>query len=253
LKTVSDEISPYVHDLAEWLVNCTVVRHRVVFPAFLDPTPPKVIPRRLHMSSLICTTAMNDQAATPVLAGAGDFEAKVRAGVPDTFADLYALYSRRLYKTIFAITKHPEDTEDALQDTFMRACLAMHTFEGRSTIYSWLTRIAINSALLVLRKRRIRSEICLDPHSGSFADTAPLDIRDSAPNPEQLCDLNQRYTILIRAVGNLRASLRTPIQMRMETESSLKEISQRLRISEGAVKARLHRARARLSSAFENA
>jgi RNA polymerase sigma-70 factor, ECF subfamily len=205
------------------------------------------------MGSLNFATAMNSQAAEQVIAGPSEFDAKVRAGAPGAFADLYALYSRRLYKTIFAITKHPEDTEDALQETFMRACLAMHTFEGRSTIYSWLTRIAINSALMVLRKRRVRSEICFDPQSESRAETAPLEIRDSAPNPEQLCDLSQRRTILIRAVGKLRAPLRAPIQMRMETESSLKEISQRLRISEGAVKARLHRARARLSSVFENA
>jgi RNA polymerase sigma-70 factor, ECF subfamily len=205
------------------------------------------------MSSLNCTTTMSNQAAEQGIAEAGGFAAKVRAGAPDAFADLYALYSRRLYKTIFAITKHREDAEDALQETFMRACLAMHTFEGRSSIYSWLTRIAINSALLVLRKRRAGVEICFDPQSESRSETAPLDIKDSAPNPEQLCDLNQRRTILKHAVRRLRAPLRVTIQMRMETDSSLKEIGKRLRISEGAVKTRLHRAHARLSSAFENA
>lgn len=75
------------------------------------------------------------------------------------FAELYATYSRRLYNTIFAITKNHEDAEDALQETFLRAYTGIHAFEGRSAIYSWLTRIAINSALIVLRKRRVRPEL----------------------------------------------------------------------------------------------
>jgi RNA polymerase sigma-70 factor, ECF subfamily len=173
-----------------------------------------------------------------------------QAGSPGAFAELYRIYSQRLYKTIIAITRSPEDAEDALQETFLRAYLAIHTFEGRSTVYSWLTRIAINSALLILRKRRVRAEIKFDPQPDDRAETFCLEIKDPAPNPEQVCDLRQRRMRLQRAIRNLNACLREPIRMWMTRECSVKEISRSLNISEAAVKTRLHRARIRLSATW---
>jgi RNA polymerase sigma-70 factor, ECF subfamily len=205
------------------------------------------------MNTLNCAVATNSCPIEQVIGGENDIVAGAKAGLPGAFAELYALYSRRLYRTIFAITRHAEDTEDALQETFMRAYLAIHAFEGRSTVYSWLTRIAINSALIVLRKRRSRGEMCVDSQPNNWAETAVFDMKDSAPNPEQLFGMHQRRMILNRAVGKLHAGLREPVQLRVKNECSLKEISQRLMISEGAVKARLHRARAQLSAAIEGA
>ena len=108
-------------------------------------------------------------------------------GRPTTFAELYAIYSRRLYRTIIAITRNPADAEDALQVTFLRAYLALDTFEGRSSVYSWLLRIAINSALMILRKRRARPEALLDPQpdaqveaSASRSKTLPLILRSTS-------------------------------------------------------------------------
>lgn len=168
------------------------------------------------------------------------------AASPEALAEFYALYSRRLYRTIIAITKHAQDAEDALQETFLRAYLSFHTFEGRSNVYSWLTRIAINSALLVLRKRRSRPEILFDPQPDIHSDAFCLEIEDPAPSPEKICDLQHRRAALIRAIHNLDAKLQGPLQMRMTRESSMKEISHALNISEAAVKTRLHRARLRL-------
>jgi RNA polymerase sigma-70 factor, ECF subfamily len=178
--------------------------------------------------------------------------AAAQAGSHGAFADLYANYSPRLYRTILRITKSPEDAEDALQDTFLRACLAIRAFEGRASIYSWLTRIAINSALMILRKRRTRAEISFDPQVDDRAETFGLQIKDPAPSPEQICDLRQRRVRLHRAIRNLNARLREPIQMRVAKESSMKEISRSLNISELAVKTRLHRARAQLSATWMN-
>lgn len=134
----------------------------------------------------------------------------------------------------------------------MRACLAIRAFEGRSTVYSWLTRIAINSALLVLRKRRSRGESYFDPQQDDHTESPVLEVKDSAPNPEQSYDLRQRRLILARAVRTLDSRLRGPVEMRIEDDSSLKEIGQRLKISEGAVKARLYRARVQLSAAVKS-
>lgn len=165
--------------------------------------------------------------------------------------ELHARYSSRLYKTILSITKSPEDAEDALQETFLRAWLAMHTFEGRSTVYSWLTRIAMNSAFELLRKRKNRAEISVDSQMDDNGEVFQLEIKDPSPNPEQLHDLSQRHETLQKSIQKLDDSLRKPLQMRVNNEASAKEIGKTLNISEGAVKVRLHRARVRLSSLQE--
>ncbi len=174
-----------------------------------------------------------------------------QAGLPGAFAELYSTYSSRLYKTILAITRNPEDAEDALQEAFLRVHLGLHTFEGRSGIYSWLTRIAINSALMTLRRRRARPETLFDPHSDSREDTLCFEIKDSSHSPEQICDLRQRRGRVLHAIRNLDPGLQTPIRMRMTMGYSIKEIGRALNLSQAAVKARLHRARRRLCIARE--
>jgi RNA polymerase sigma-70 factor, ECF subfamily len=179
----------------------------------------------------------------------------VLAGSSDAFAEIQRLYSGHLYSTIVAITRNREDAEDALQDTFLRAYRALPNFEGRSSFYSWLTRIAINSALMLLRKRRARPEVSFDPSFESGEEIPQIEVRDPAPNPEQICDQRQRRAGMLRAIEKLEPRLRGAIQFRMAHGSSLKEIARALDISEAAVKARLYRARARLTAAgvFRNA
>jgi RNA polymerase sigma-70 factor, ECF subfamily len=172
----------------------------------------------------------------------------VQAGAPEAFAQLYAIYSPRLYRTITAITKNPEDAQDALQETFLRAHLRVHAFEGRSSIYSLLSRIAINCALMILRKRRTRPEVLFDPQPDHGCGTIFFEVKDSAPNPEEAYDLRQRQTKTLRAIRRLYPKLQAPLRMQMKHEWSVKEISQALNISEAAVKSRLYRARQQLST-----
>lgn len=170
-----------------------------------------------------------------------------QAGSCEAFSELHALYSRRLYKTIIAITKNPADAEDALQETFLRVYSAIHTFEGRSNIYSWLTRIAINSGLMILRRRRARAEMLFDPQSDAGGESFAFEIKDSALNPEQAYELQQRRVNLLHAIRNLKHHLRTPLQMQMTKGSPIREIGLALNLSEAAVKTRLHRARRQVS------
>jgi RNA polymerase sigma-70 factor (ECF subfamily) len=170
------------------------------------------------------------------------------AGGQVAFEELHAIYSKRLYRTIVAITKNPDDAEDVLQETLLRAYLARESFEGRSSIYSWLTRIAINSALMVLRKRRVRSEFLFDPQPDDRGESISFEVRDSAPNPEELCVLHQHQLKTLHALRRLRPHLREPIRMQLMYGRSVKEISCALDISEAAVKSRLYRARQRLSA-----
>lgn len=171
------------------------------------------------------------------------------AVAPGAFAELYATYSRRLYKTILAITRNPEDAEDALQETFLRVHLRFATFEGRSSIYSWLTRIAINSTLTILRRRRARPETLFDPQPDPQADAPCFEIKDSSPNPEQICDLRQRKVRVLRAIRDLEPQFQAPLWMRITRGSSIEQIGRTLNISQATVKSRLYRARRRLFSA----
>jgi len=178
-----------------------------------------------------------------------DVVSAARAGSPEAFAELYALYSRRLYQTILAITKNPQDADDALQDTFLQAYVAIHKFEGRSKIYSWLTRIAINAALTILRKKRSRAEVLFDPHPDPQFEPPSFEVRDTAPNPEEAYELDQRQLKTLRAICSLDPHLRAPIRMQLMHGWSLRQISRALDLSESSVKARLYRARRRLSAA----
>jgi RNA polymerase sigma-70 factor (ECF subfamily) len=172
----------------------------------------------------------------------------IQAGVSEAFAQLYATYSPRLYRTIIAITKNPEDAQDARQETFLRAHLRGHGFEGRSSVYTWLSRIAINSTLMILRKRRTRPEVLFDPQPDDRCETIFFELKDPAPNPEEAYDLRQRQTKTLRAIRRLAPTLPAPLRLVMKRDWSAKEISHALKISESAVKSRLHRARQRLST-----
>jgi RNA polymerase sigma-70 factor, ECF subfamily len=171
----------------------------------------------------------------------------VQTGVPEAFAQLHAIYSPRLFRTIIAITKNQEDAQDALQETFMRAHLRIHAFESRSSIYTWLSRIAINSALMILRKRRARPELLFDPQLDDRCETISLEPKDPAPNPEEAYDLRQRQIRTLCAIRRLHPKLLEPLRMQANQGWSVREISQALNISEAAVKSRLHRARQRVS------
>jgi RNA polymerase sigma-70 factor, ECF subfamily len=174
-----------------------------------------------------------------------------RAGSSAAFEELQSLYSHRLYKRIFFLTRNHEDAEDALQDTFLHAYVALNSFEGRSQFASWLTRIAINSALMILRKRRRRAEISFDLPSESEEHCQTFDVCDAALNPEQIYDQRQRCYCALRAVHKLHPRLRATISIWMKQDCSMKEVADALDLSVAAVKTRLHRARKRLNGATE--
>lgn len=171
----------------------------------------------------------------------------VKAGSANAFAELQSQYSRRLYRTIYAITKNHEDAEDALQDALFRVFVAIRNFEGRSSIYSWMTRIAINSALMTLRKRRSHPEACLQFQSEAEEELLPPVLSDPAPNPEQHFDQHQRCVRILSAIQKLDPTLRCAVLSRIKHEGSIKEIACVLNITEAALKTRLLRARRRLA------
>jgi RNA polymerase sigma-70 factor (ECF subfamily) len=194
--------------------------------------------------------AQLDHAIGRVIAPVDDIVLAAQADSAAAFAELHSNYSGRLYRTILSIAKNPHDAEEALQETFLRAYLAIKTFEGKSQIYTWLTRIAVNTALMVLRKQRVRPEVLFDPQQDDRCGTITFEVRNPAPNPEELCVRHQFQLKTLRAIRRLRPHLREPIRMRITHGWSTREISRALNISEAAVKSRIYRARQQLSTSM---
>ena len=174
--------------------------------------------------------------------------AAARTGSSAAFAELREIYAPRVYRKLVTMTKNREDAEDALQDTFLRAYMALHTFEERSSFYTWVTRIAINSALMILRKRRLHPEVSFDSPNETEEASSGFEFKDTGPSPEHICVHRQRYACMLRSIWNLQPRLRQVVEMQMMNRS-IREIAEALEISEAAVKSRLSRARARLASA----
>ncbi|QNI30503.1 sigma-70 family RNA polymerase sigma factor [Alloacidobacterium dinghuense] len=176
----------------------------------------------------------------------GELVAAARAGSGAAFDELQRLYSYRLYKRILSITRNREDAEDALQNTFLRAFVAIDSFEGKSQFFTWLSRIAINSALMTIRRRRTRVEVRLQQSPESGADVHTFDIYDTAPNPEEICDLKQRRNRMFSAIERLDPKSRNAIWIWVSQECSMKQMAHTLDVSSAAAKSRLLRARKKL-------
>ena len=174
-----------------------------------------------------------------------EFVRLLQDGSSSAFEKLERLYSRRLFKQIVAITKNHEDAEDALQDTFLKAFLSLRSFEGRSHIATWLMRIAINMALMKVRKRRSLDELSFEGPSQSEQDSLTYNLRSSALNPEELYEQQQRSSYLIDAIQLLKPTLRTTVNVWIAEDCSLKEVAKILNVSTVAIKTRVHRARRR--------
>jgi RNA polymerase sigma-70 factor (ECF subfamily) len=175
-----------------------------------------------------------------------DLLVAARGGSHAAFAQLQKIHSRHLYKRILSITRNQEDAEDALQDTFLSAYVALPSFQGRSKFSTWLMRIGINSALTILRRRRRRPEMPFEQDSNFEGDVTQVDVRDDSLNPQQLYDQQQRCHAIHCAIQRLDPRLRSAIGIWMSQDHSIKEMALDLGVSVPSVKARLYRARKRL-------
>jgi len=168
-----------------------------------------------------------------------------QAGDARAFVELNKRHANKLLPRVYRITKNWQDAEDVVQDSFLKAFVHLRSFQGRSTFSSWLTRIAINSALMVLRKRRA-VEISIDGH-GKDGDTSQTwDLPHTDETPESLYAKWQREELLRDAMDRLRPGLRKVIQLRQARDYSTKEIAEELGISVAAAKSRLLRAKVAL-------
>ena len=171
----------------------------------------------------------------------------LRQGDRREFARLVDTYSGPLYRLALKMLGNASDAEDALQNTFLKAFQHVDTFEGRSSLSTWLYRIASNEALMLLRKRRPEMAFSdMQPEDETDQNIDPVQFTDWCCLPEQeLLSAEARIT-LDRAVQHLPETLRIVFVLRDIEGLSIQETSQVLTLSETAVKTRLLRARLRL-------
>jgi RNA polymerase sigma-70 factor, ECF subfamily len=123
-----------------------------------------------------------------------------KAGSTAAFSKLFSLYSKNILKRTLSITGNMQDAEDAMQDTFLRAFSRLKEFDGGSKFYTWLTRVAINSSLMLLRKRRKQREASFEFASPSDDVCTLLELEDARPNLEKSQDQTQRYRLILRSI-----------------------------------------------------
>src|SRR6266403_5910239 len=166
-----------------------------------------------------------------------------KLGHSTAFDTLSERYREQLFRAAHRITRSYEDAEDAVQDTLLRAFVHMREFDGRSKLGTWLTRIAINSALMILRKKRASPEIATDSNDKFDADGPHHEISDHVPNPEKCCAQSEEESMLKKAIQRLRPTLRVVVQIQQLQERSMRETAEAIGISLTAAKGRLFHAK----------
>lgn len=169
----------------------------------------------------------------------------LKAGDRAEFSKLVDLYSSSLFRLALRILGDPQDAEDVLQETFLKAYRALPSFEGRSSLSTWLYRIVTNEALMVIRRAKPDLLWADDEEENSEAISPSLFVDwDALPEQELLSHEVKQF--LDQAVQQLSANLRIVFLLRDVAGLSVKETAEQLGLSEVAVKTRLLRARLRL-------
>src|SRR5205809_7850020 len=130
-------------------------------------------------------TAIQQRVSEPV----SDELALVQAakgGDVGAFEELVKRYDRNVFRIAQHITQNREDAEDVVQDAFLKAYQNLEQFQGNSKFYTWLVRIAVNEALMKLRRRRSDKTVSLDEDVVTEEGSMPREVADWSPNPEQL-------------------------------------------------------------------
>ncbi|MGO9096367.1 MAG: sigma-70 family RNA polymerase sigma factor [Bryobacteraceae bacterium] len=172
--------------------------------------------------------------------------AQAQRGGVEAFTELVNRYERNIFRLARHITQNPEDAEDVLQETFLKAYEHLVDFQGNSKFYTWLVRIAVNQSLMKLRKRKTDASVSLDEPFDTGEENLTREIAVWDPNPELIYSREEIRSILEKAVQSLPPAFRAVFALRDIEELSTEETAAVLDLSIPAVKSRLLRARLRL-------
>jgi RNA polymerase sigma-70 factor (ECF subfamily) len=168
-------------------------------------------------------------------------------GNPEAQEQLFKTHTPRLYRAVFPILRNKEDAEDAVQESWCKAYANIDSFEGRAAFSTWLTRIAINSALMLRRRKSYRVEASLNDILDNQSE--PLFDRTIAkpPNPEQICVASELNALIEEQIRELPPRVQATFRLRNIEEFSITEAARALGIRESAVKSRVSRARTKVA------
>jgi RNA polymerase sigma factor (sigma-70 family) len=173
-----------------------------------------------------------------------------KRGNPAAFGELCRRHEKRIFHVTLRITRNREDAEDALQDCFLNALTHLKDFDGRSQFATWLTRIAINAALMKIRRNRNSRETPLQTVDEFGEERECIHLVDRSLNPEDSYTARERAEILRNLIGTLTPRVRAAVEICHLHDCSLKETSQKLDISQAATKGRLFHARVALRKSW---
>lgn len=189
------------------------------------------------MSAMSSPIEIDDEAAIVAQARLGDAKA---------FSELLRRYEGKIFRLALHITQNREDAEDVLQEAFLKAYEHLDQFQGQSKFYTWIVRIAVNQALMKLRKRKSDRSVSLDETIDTGEDTVAREIAAWDENPEQQYSREEINEILSSAIDGLAPIYRAVFVLRDVDDLSTEETAEALDLSIPAVKSRLLRARLQL-------
>jgi RNA polymerase sigma factor (sigma-70 family) len=172
-----------------------------------------------------------------------------KKGDQAAFGELFERHAKKIFHSTLRITRNREDAEDALQDCFLSGLVHLNDFDGRSQLSTWLTRIAINAALMKLRRNRYSKEVPMEFVDEEGKERPRFQFIDGAPNPEDRFVEQERTKALHGALAGLRPRVRAAIEICQLQECSVRETARKLGISTAAAKGRLFHARVALRKA----
>jgi RNA polymerase sigma-70 factor (ECF subfamily) len=168
-----------------------------------------------------------------------------KQGDTQAFEELFFRHQQRVLGVAQRITNNREDAEDVVQESFHKAFLHLDTFQEKSRFSTWLTRIAMNEAFMLLRRRRGVFEVLPETPDDGVKSGSEAFV-DQRPNPEESCWQRERNNVLTKAINRLSPTIRRAILLRDIEERSVKEMAQILGTSITAVKARVFQGRRKL-------
>jgi len=177
-----------------------------------------------------------------------DLVSRTRSGDLDAFDQLVRRHQQRIYRTLVAITRNPDEAEDGLQNVFLSAYQHLGNFQGNSRFLTWLTRIAINEGTGRLRTRRETET--LGETSEDDVPFRPRDVTAWHANPEDLYSLSELRHKLEQALLKLPTKYRVPVMLRDLEQCTAEETAEVLEITVAALKSRLLRGRLMLREAL---
>jgi len=231
---------------------------RITPSLIVTATSKQLSPYESLAQVLLCLKLVIERATSEERTVMGSFQATNRCDISDSelilatkhgnteaFDELFLRYEPKVFAVALRIIKNREDAEDVVQESFHKAYLHLNTFQEKSRFSTWLTRIPMNEAFMVLRRRKRTLEVSQESPDDDVKSIAATFV-DHNPNPEQSCWHQERNKFLTDAIDRLSPKLQKTILLYDIKEHSVKETAQILGLTIAAVKSRLNHGREKL-------